>query len=237
MEKKNKKYPQVRIPIETYEDIKRFANRKEISISETIVWAWNQTKKWKKNLLPSTSKMRERLEKELRAKIEEKIANKYRIFIEEKNSDIEFLKNMINDAKYEYDKLLKEKEELEKKLEDSEGLIEMLKKRIDELEKYIKEFQTSNAVSLKRELENKNYEINNLKMELLDLRNENDSLRKDRNNQVKEIKWIRDTISSELKRICKMESALDIKPALLKLREDLERKIKFELEKYQMSIA
>jgi len=249
------KYPQVRIPKELYDDIKRHADRKGTSIGDTIQFAWNSLKDWKKAEMPNEEKMKKAYAEKLVEKVDEmkkQLEEQFSIRFKDKIKDLE---DILRDAGIQNQELDKEKEQWKAKYEKDMGIMPMLKTRIDDLEGAFKIFQSSDIDSLRKEMELKNSEIKTLKEiiegnkskvtnaeqlidnyqkmkeDLSEMRTENDNLRKASRNQSTELKWIKDTLTKQIGNILMMDSSMEIKPALARLKDEAIRKIDYELQK------
>ncbi|MCD6484682.1 MAG: hypothetical protein J7L47_06190 [Candidatus Odinarchaeota archaeon] len=113
--------------------------------------------------------------------------------------------------------LEKENEKLKEEITIKEGQIDEYKKREQDFEiaeRIVEDYENSKLMSK-------------------ELSDENEQLRKIIDSQAKELKFIKDTIIYELNRILEMDSVFDIKPAVKRLKDNLERKVDFEMEKYQ----
>lgn len=119
----------------------------------------------------------------------------------------------IVDSQKDYDAIKRENVKMEEQ-------ITLLTERLHQFETREEEF--NNAEQLLQ-----NYET--LKQEA----SQNPELRKMLNSKATEIKWMKDTIVSELNRIFEMDRILDVKINIEKLINEITKKAKFELEKYQ----
>jgi len=70
-----------------------------------------------------------------------------------------------------------------------------------------------------------------MKMELLELRSEKDNTIKALEDEARELKWIKDTLMKNIDNILMMDSVMNIKPALARLKDEAIRKIDYELQK------
>jgi len=247
----NANYPIVRIPKNLYNDVKAFADKRNLSIGEVLNWAWYKgIKEYEKVEFPTFKTMREKMEREIKAKLEDEIRADYESKIKALENENKELVNMIRDASFHYEQMEKKKEALENQLKEQNGINAMLKQRIDDLENEIKEYEKSMGdlanldllksenASLKAELERYKKtdldglikenaklkdDIRNLTLELSEERHRNDEV-------IREMGFMKNEVCKELKALSDKEPAFKVQ--LLWLIEEIKRKCDYELGKF-----
>jgi hypothetical protein len=243
-----KKYPQIRVQDVDYERLNKLSEKLGWSITQIIHHLLT-----KENIaIESKAILERKLEKEIR----EDLRKEYQREIGNLEGKIEVLEKekqeLIQIRQYDIiilGELQKEKASLKEELEkyknlnydnvvrDYEKLLEEKKALETEnktLKEQIEKYRNLDVNSVIAERDKLKEDVHKLKMDLLEERNRNDNLIKDRNRQAKEIRFMKEVITKKLKNISEMDSILDIKPQLLLTIKDIEEKADYELSKFEL---
>jgi DNA repair exonuclease SbcCD ATPase subunit len=200
----NAKYPIVRIPQSLYDDIKPFAEKRNLSIGEVLNWAWYKgIKQYEKVEFPTFQTMREKMEREIKAKMENEIRADYESKIKTLESEVRKAEIMINDAIFSYDELNKENEALKNQLKEQIEINAMLKQRIDDLEKQLKEIEALDVDALRKERDDWKNKAKEWESKIMDER----ALK---NDVIKELNFMKNEVCKELKRIGEFEPSVKL---------------------------
>jgi len=210
------KYPKIRIPQSLYDDVKAFAEKRNLSIGEVLNWAWNKgIKQYEKVEFPTFKTMREKMEREIKAKIEDEIRADYESKIKALENENNNLSDLLNNAIYENEKLGKENKELNE-------INAMLKQRIDDLERQLKEFEALNLDALIKERDDWKNKAKEWESKAMDER----ALKSD---VIKELDFMKNELCKRLKAIAEFEAS--VKPLVDCLINDIQKKADYELER------
>jgi DNA repair exonuclease SbcCD ATPase subunit len=243
-----KKYPQIRVRDVDYERLNKLSEKFGWSITQIIHHLLTKETIAIQSKATLERKLEKKIREDLRKEYQTEIANwKGKIEVLEKEKQ-ELIETQQYDI-YMLEELKKEnaslKEELEKhknlnydnvvrdyeKLLEEKKVLETENKTLkEEIEKY-RNLDVDSVIAERDKLAN---EVQILKMDLLEERNRNDNLIKDRNEQAKEIRFMKEEIARQLKKISEMDSVLDIKPQLLLLIKMIEVKADYELSKFEL---
>jgi chromosome segregation ATPase len=244
-----KKYPKVRVQDVDYETLKKLSERLGISMSETIRYLLTKDK----TAIPSISRYKFELEKELRANIREEMKKEYEIQIANLKGKIEVLEKekqeLIQTQQYDIymlDELQKDnaslKEELEKYknlnydnvvrdyeklLEEKKALETEIKALKEEIEKY-RNLDVNSVIAERDKLAN---ERDTWKNKAEELESQIEDERAFHNEIIKEFKFMKDEVCKELRKIGEVEPA--IKGLIDKLINDIVVKVYYELSKLE----
>jgi len=244
----------LRLPKSFVSEVKRFQKKKGIStLFEAMKLYLSANKDWKKALIKREAQIEEKFKREYSNRLKRDVERYVK-----RNADLEIENRTL---KENVDVLQLENERKDKRINKLELETKTLKAQTDsEIEKLkaeIERFSSDETMKkLKREIitlkeekailnerlnafERMKEEIKNTERLLEDYErlkeeaSQNPRLRKMLNDKAKEIKFIRDAINNEVNRILEMSSTLDIKPTLAKLKEAVNKKADFELEKHK----
>jgi hypothetical protein len=210
------KYPKIRIPQSLYDDVKAFAEKRNLSIGEVLNWAWNKgIKQYEKVEFPTFRTMREKMEREIKAKIEDEIRADYESKIKALEDENNKLIYLVRDAVFENEKLAKENKELKE-------INVMFKQRIDDLERQLKEFEALNVDALIKERDDWKNKAKEWESKAMDER----ALKSD---VIKELDFMKNEVCKRLKAIAEFEAS--VKPLVDCLINDIQKKADYELER------
>jgi chromosome segregation ATPase len=215
-------YPIVRIPKSLYDDVKAYADKRNLSIGEALKKAWQISEKGRLEI-PTFPTLERQLRKKIQDELEEEIRSQYESKIKALENENKELANMIRDASFQYEQLENEKKALENKNKELNGINAILKQRIDDLEKQLKEFEALDIDSLKEETDSWKDEANKLKLELLEERHRNDDI-------TKELTFMKNEVCKELKKIGDSEPILKIQ--IDRLIQSINAKVDYEMQKF-----
>jgi hypothetical protein len=210
------KYPKIRIPKSLYDDVKVFAEKRNLSIGEVLNWAWNKgIKQYEKVEFPTFRTIREKMEREIKAKIEDEIRADYESKIKALENENNKLIYLVRDAVFENEKLVKENKELKE-------INVMFKKRIDDLERQLKEFEALNVDALIKERDDWKNKAKEWESKAMDER----ALKSD---VIKELDFMKNEVCKRLKAIADFEAS--VKPLVDCLINDIQKKADYEMER------
>jgi len=212
----NANYPQIRIPQSLYDDVKAFADKRNLSIGEVLNWAWNKgIKQYEKVEFPTFRTIREKMEREIKAKIEDEIRADYESKIKALENENNKLIYLVRDAVFENEKLVKENKELKE-------INVMFKQRIDDLERQLKEFEALNVDALIKERDDWKNKAKEWESKAMDER----ALKSD---VIKELDFMKNEVCKRLKAIAEFEAS--VKPLVDCLINDIQKKADYEMER------
>jgi uncharacterized protein (DUF3084 family) len=249
---KGKPKTHLRVPQDFLSEVKRFQKKKGIPTQfEAMKLYLSANKDWKKALIKREAQIEEKFKREYDERLQKATEQNVR-----KIRDLENEKNIIEKENRDLKQKVKRIPTLELEIEtlkaQATSEIEKLKKEIERLSSDERMIELKNEIIiLKEEKAVLNEKVNEFERMEEEIKNayelledyerlkeeasQNPRLRKVLSCQAIEIKFMRDTIGSELNRIFKMDSMIDLKLNIEKLMNQINKKADFELEKYQES--